>query len=218
MYLCCKDKNQAFLEVEENIEDEIFGLRSLRGSPTNRHRIPSNANIGLVEKKTRTLLTDESVIQENDNATVAFLSITKKDGMSSCKGILFRPDWIMTSGHCADGALTITAWIGLNGTSFLPDDYTTANAELEHHFITKGEISMSPGRDSTNSDGEFAMLHLKVASNKTAALAKSDFQALGWYLVYDFWSDYWDWYWTDDCWIYAHDGWCNTCAVTCYYW
>ena len=152
-----------------------MGLRSLRGSPAIRRRVASDADIDTVDKKSHTLATDGRELQENDNATVGFLSIIKKDGISSCKGILLQPDWIMTSGRCADGALNITAWIGVNDTSTLPADNITADPEVERHFITQADINMSPGHDSTKPDGEFAMLHLNVASNKTAALAKSDF-------------------------------------------
>mmetsp|Transcript_8371 Transcript_8371/g.12206 ORF Transcript_8371/g.12206 Transcript_8371/m.12206 type:complete len:242 (+) Transcript_8371:304-1029(+) len=174
--------------------DESVGLRTLRGSPTNRRRVVSDANIDVVENKLRTLATDGRELQENDNATVAFLSIKKKDGKISCKGILLQPDWIMTSGRCADGALNITALIGVNETSTLADGNITADSEVERHFITQADIKMSPGFNSS-SDDNFAMLHLNVASNKTAALESSDFETTlekGWHYVSS-WS--YDWYW-----------------------
>lgn len=196
-----------------------MGLRSLRGFPTNRRRVASDADIDVVEQKSRTVESDGRGLQENDNPTEAFLSIVKNDGISSCKGILVHPDWIITAGRCADGALTITAWIGVNNTSYLPDDYTTADSDVERHIITHADINMSPGHDSTKPDGEFAMLHLNVASNKTAALAKSDFQALGRYRLFDYWWNFLHWEWSDDCWVYADGfggGWCNTCSLQYY--
>ena len=182
-----------------------MGLQSLRGSPTFRRRVASDADIDAEEKKA-----------VNGNPTEAFLSIRKNDGMSSCKGILLRSDWIMTSGGCADGALNITAWIGVNGTSYLSNHYIEADSEVERRLISKTDIKMSPGFDSTKTDGNFAMLHLNVESKKTAALAKSDFEALGWFLVYDFWLDVWFWQWSDACWIWDGSGWCDTCTVTCW--
>ena len=203
-----KDNNnaaQVVEGVEKNIGDGGLGLRSLRGLPTNRRRVASDADINADEKKSL-----------NDNPTEVFLSIRKDDGMSSCKGILLRSDWIITSGRCTDGALNITAWIGVDGTSYLSNHYIKADSAVEHHLISKADIKMSPGFDSTKTEGEFAMLHLNVESDKTAALAKSDFEALGWFLVYDFWSDVWWWNWSDDCWIWDGSGWCNTCTVTCW--
>eukprot|EP00590_Aulacoseira_subarctica_P004489 CAMPEP_0172416384 /NCGR_PEP_ID=MMETSP1064-20121228/2865_1 /TAXON_ID=202472 /ORGANISM="Aulacoseira subarctica , Strain CCAP 1002/5" /LENGTH=95 /DNA_ID=CAMNT_0013153993 /DNA_START=10 /DNA_END=294 /DNA_ORIENTATION=+ len=62
------------VEVTETyIGDGSVGLRSLRGSPAIRRRVASDADIDTVDKKSRTLATDGRELQENDNATVAFL-------------------------------------------------------------------------------------------------------------------------------------------------
>ena len=110
----------------------------------------------------------------------------------------------MTLGRCADGALNITAWIGVNDTSTLADGNITADSEVERHFISQVDINMS-------SDSDIAMLHLNVASNKTAAYASSDFETSlekGSYIWAYVASD--DWYyghreawvevWQDDYW------------------
>lgn len=195
--------------AERYIGDESLGLRSLRGPPTNRRRVAADANIDVVENKLRTLATDGRELQENDNATVAFLSIKKKDGKISCKGILLQPDWIMTSGRCADGALNITALIGVNETSTLADGNIAADSEVERHFITQADIKMSPGFNSS-SDDNFAMLHLNVASNKTAVLESSDFETTlekGWHYVSSWSYDwYWGWYETSEL-VYDDDYW-----------
>ena len=185
--------DQAVKVTEEYIRDGSVALRSLRGSPTNRRRIASNADIDVAYKKLPTLAIDGRELQGNENLTEALLSIIKDDGISSCKGILIQPDWIMTSGRCADGALNITAWIGVNDTSMLPADNITADSEVERFFIAQEDINISPGYNSTKSDGNFAMLHLNVASNKTAAFESSDFETSlekGYYYYY-----YYCWYW-----------------------
>ena len=188
-----------------------LGLRSLREPAANLRRVAADANIDVVEKKSPTLATNGRELQENDNATVALLSIKKKDGKFSCKGILLQPDWIMTSGHCAEGALNIMALIGVNETSTSADDNIAANSEVERHFIPQADIKMSPGYNSSSNDG-FAMLHLSVASNKTSELESSDFETTlekGWHYTTVYCYDwFWGWYETsvlvydDDYWIF----------------
>jgi len=138
--------------------------RSLRGST-------DSTSSSVIENELRNLIIGGKEIQKNEYPYLAFLTIFKPDEKNPeiCGGTLIQPNWILTAAHCAYGALNITAMLGVHDTST-----SAGEPGVEQYFIHQEDIHIYPVYDSRLLDGDFSLLYLKTASNKTTPIVNTD--------------------------------------------
>jgi len=132
-----------------------------------------------VKEESRDLILGGTEIQENDYPYLAYLNITLSNGNTTfCGGTLILPNWILTSAYYVDTALNITIWLGVHDVTTISENFTT-DSGMERHLIYENDIHVYPQYDARSLEGDFALIYLQNASNKTIPIVNADISLPG---------------------------------------
>eukprot|EP00590_Aulacoseira_subarctica_P008294 CAMPEP_0172437590 /NCGR_PEP_ID=MMETSP1064-20121228/72339_1 /TAXON_ID=202472 /ORGANISM="Aulacoseira subarctica , Strain CCAP 1002/5" /LENGTH=695 /DNA_ID=CAMNT_0013186075 /DNA_START=614 /DNA_END=2703 /DNA_ORIENTATION=- len=184
-WLGVHDRVTTIVKIKKhNVSNEVHdppsegGLRNLRSRSSGNLNVVSRASTN-VKEESRDLILGGTEIQENDYPYLAYLNITLSNGNTTfCGGTLIQPNWILTSAYYVDTALNITIWLGVHDVTTISENFTT-DSGMERHLIYENDIHVYPQYDARSLEGDFALIYLQNASNKTTPIVNADISLPG---------------------------------------